>query len=116
MIRTIVTIAAAGLALFSAASVANADVISESTSTESAQVTTNEGTSNSAEDHMAGTSNDGNLEGDTPGTVWKVIKRTPRVDENGDPVLGSNGLQIIDLTWGSVPVGSGPAPAEIIHN
>lgn len=115
MIRSIITaIAAASIALLGAG-VASADVTSQSTSEESHQSNDSTGSSNDAVDHM---SNDGPgiVEGDTPGHVWQVIKRTPRVDENGDPVLGSNGLQIIDLTWGSVPVGSGPAPATIIHN
>lgn len=115
MFKVIATIATAIAALFMFAGTASADVISQSTSEESHQKTTNTGSTNTAEDHMT---NDGPgiVKGDTPSTVWAVIKRIPRVDENGDPVLGSNGRQIIDVVWGNVPVGSGPAPATIVHN
>ena len=115
MFKVIATIVAAVAALFMFAGVASADVISQSTSEESHQKTTNTGSSNSAADHMT---NDGPgiVQADSPSTVWAVIKRIPRVDENGDAVLGANGRQIIDVVWGNVPVGSGVAPATIVHN
>lgn len=73
------------------------------------------GTSNDAADHMSN-SGPGIVTADSPATTWQVVKRIPRVDEEGSPVIGSNGLQIIDLVWGDVPISRGPAPATITHN
>lgn len=115
MSKVIATIVTAVAALFMFAGVASADVISQSTSEESHQKTSRGGTSNAAEDHMAGATNDGNTEGDTPKSVL-VAKRIYLFNADGSPVLDGNGLHAYTIDWRSAPIGSGVAPATIVHN
>lgn len=115
MIRTIVTaFAAASIALLGAG-VASADVISQSTSEESHQKTSREGTSANAVDHMAN-EGPGIVEGDTPGHVWTVVRRVPVLDENGDKQYDQFGNVVTEPVFGWAPAPSGPAPATIVKN
>lgn len=114
MIRTIVTAVAASALVVLGAGVATADVISESTSTESHQATSGEGTSNDAAAHMAN-SGPGLVEGDAPGHVL-VTKLIPILDADGNPVLNANGNPTYRAESHWAPIGNGPAPAAIVHN
>lgn len=97
MIRTIFTAIAAAALVVLGAGVATADVISESTSSESHQKTTYEGGS-----YDAGTSNTSGriVLMDGVKHVYAVVGQTP---------TGEN-------IWKWVPIGTGLAPATIVHN
>ena len=95
MFKVIATIVTAVAALFMFAGVASAEVTSQSTS---------------ESDHMESTS-----ESTGPGRVLVVTGHSPyykdgvqQFHENGDPIM------LADFGWGSI--GTGLAPATIVHN
>lgn len=114
MIRSIITAVAASAILVLGTGTATADVISQSTSEESADRTSREGTSADAVDHM---SNDGPgiVEGSAPGHEL-VLVPILIVDENGAPVLNAAGNKTYRYESHWAPVGNGPAAATIVHN
>lgn len=104
---------ATAVILLGAAGVAHADIVTSNDAT--GDTTSYAGTSNAAVDHMAGETNDGNLEGDTVTHVLRPFY-IPQYNADGTPLLDDEGNQVIKTDYRFVPIGTGVTPATIIHN
>lgn len=87
---------ATGLLLLAGAGIASADVISQSTS---------------ESDHMETTS-----ESTGPGRVLVVTGHSPVYDKDGNQKFHDDGTPVMLANFGWAPIGTGLAPATIIHN
>lgn len=107
---------AASAALLLGAGVANADITSQSTSESDHMAKSSEGTSNAAEDHMAN-NGPGIVRGEGTKRVLDIVGYKPVFDEEGNQVFEDDGeTPVLQAVWGWVPIGSGVAPATIVHN
>ena len=108
----VLTLAAAlSLGILGASTAAAAEITTSNDA--SSEDTSYAGTSNAAVDHMAGVTNDGNLEGDSPKTVLKAF-HYPLFNEDGTPKVDDEGNQLYGTEWRSVPIGGGVADAKIV--
>lgn len=116
MIRSILTAIAASAIIVLGAGTAAADVVSQSTSEESHQTSSREGTSADAVDHMAN-GGPGLVEGDGTSGTLQVVGHKPVFDEDGNQIFKEDGVTpvLIDV-YGWVPFSTGPAPATIVRN